>query len=177
MGNLYGQHRSNQRGDVFEFRKKANCYHSCLSVWHEYVFLLFLRTPRIRPLPYPVQLREHLNLVPFRVIKNYLRIFTRPANRIFLPYALTNFLGNILLFIPLGFFPPMLLKKMQKFWKTMLLVLGIMVTVEILQMLLLVGTCDVDDIILNAFGASIGYGIFKCTGKRFTSPAGPCSPD
>ena len=91
-------------------------------------FLLFLRTPRIRPLPYPVQLREHLNLVPFRVIKNYLRIFTRPANRIFLPYALTNFLGNILLFIPLGFFPPMLLKKMQKFWKTMLLVLGIMVT-------------------------------------------------
>ena len=140
-------------------------------------FLLFLRTPRIRPLPYPVQLREHLNLVPFRVIKNYLRIFTRPANRIFLPYALTNFIGNILLFIPLGFFPPMLLKKMQKFWKTMLLVLGIMVTVEILQMLLLVGTCDVDDIILNAFGASIGYGIFKCTGKRFTSPAGPCSPD
>ena len=128
-------------------------------------FLLFLRTPRIRPLPYPVQLREHLNLVPFRVIKNYLRIFTRPANRIFLPYALTNFLGNILLFIPLGFFPPMLL------------VLGIMVTVEILQMLLLVGTCDVDDIILNAFGASIGYGIFKCAGKRFTSPAGPCSPD
>ena len=128
-------------------------------------FLLFLRTPKIRPLPYPVQLREHLNLVPFRVIKNYLRIFTRPANRIFLPYALTNFLGNILLFIPLGFFPPMLL------------VLGIMVTVEILQMLLLVGTCDVDDIILNAFGASIGYGIFKCTGKRFTSPAGPCSPD
>ena len=78
-------------------------------------FLLFLRTPRIRPLPYLVQLREHLNLVPFRVIKNYLRIFTRPANRIFLPYALTNFLGNILLFIPLGFFPPMLLKKMQKF--------------------------------------------------------------
>ena len=62
--------------------------------------------------------------------------FDRPANRIFLPYAITNFLGNILLFIPLGFFPPMLLKKMQKFWKTMLLVLGIMVTVEILQPLL-----------------------------------------
>ena len=128
-------------------------------------FLLFLRTPRIRPLPYLVQLREHLNLVPFRVIKNYLRIFTRPANRIFLPYALTNFLGNILLFIPLGFFPPMLLKKMQKFWKTMLLVLGIMVTVEILQMLLLVGTCDVDDIILNAFGASIGYGLLRQLGR------------
>ena len=114
-----------------------------------------------------MQLREHLNLVPFRVIKNYLRIFTRPANRIFLPYALTNFLGNILLFIPLGFFPPVLKPRLRKFWKTLLLVLGIMVTVEILQMLLLVGTCDVDDLILNAFGASIGYGIFKCTGKRF----------
>lgn len=132
-------------------------------------FLLFLRTPRIMPLPYPVQLREHLNLVPFRVIKNYLRIFTRPANRIFLPYALTNFLGNILLFIPLGFFPPVLKPRLRKFWKTLLLMLGIMVTVEILQMLLLVGTCDVDDVILNAFGASIGYGVFKCTEKRLMS--------
>ena len=140
-------------------------------------FLLFLRTPRIAPLPYPAQLRAHLNLVPFRVIKNYMRIFTRPANRVFLPYAIKNFLGNILLFIPLGFFPPVLNPRLRKFWKTLLLVLGIMVTVEVLQMLLLVGTCDVDDVILNAFGASIGYGIFRCTEKRFTSPVEPCSPD
>jgi len=38
-----------------------------------------------------------------------------------------------------------------------------MVCIELLQMLLLVGTCDVDDIILNVSGAAIGYGIFKLT--------------
>lgn len=53
MGNLYGQHRSNQRGDVFEFRKKANCYHSCLSVWHEYVFSSVSANPENQAAPLP----------------------------------------------------------------------------------------------------------------------------
>ena len=53
MGNLYGQHRSNQRGDVFAFRKKANCYHSCLSVWHEYVFSSVSANPENQAAPLP----------------------------------------------------------------------------------------------------------------------------
>lgn len=140
-------------------------------------FLLFLRTPRFEPLPYPAQLRRHLNLVPLRAIKNYMRIFSRPANRVFLPYALVNFWGNIVLFVPLGFFPPVLWERMRKFYKTLGFVLAVMVPVELLQMLLLVGSCDVDDILLNALGASIGYGIFKCTRRYFTSPAERCNPD
>lgn len=38
MGNLYGQHRSNQRGDVFEFREEASNYYSGIFIRHEYVF-------------------------------------------------------------------------------------------------------------------------------------------
>lgn len=129
------------------------------------LFLLFFRTPMASPLPYPVKLRQHLNLVPLRVIKNYIRIFSRPANRIFLPYALTNFLGNIVLFIPMGFFPPVLWDTKRKFWKTVGFVLSVMIPAELLQMLLLVGTCDVDDLILNVSGAAMGYGLFRLLEK------------
>ena len=34
------------------------------------VFLLFLRRPDMVPLPYSVRLRRHVNVIPFRVIKN-----------------------------------------------------------------------------------------------------------
>lgn len=140
-------------------------------------FLLFLRIPDTAPLPYPMRLRRHLNIVPFQVIKNYLRIFTRPVNRIYLPYALTNFLGNILLFVPMGFFLPALHGSLRKFYKTMLFVLALMTAVEVLQMLLLVGSCDVDDLILNLSGASLGYALFNCIRGRLTAPAAPDSPD
>ena len=35
-----------------------------------------------------------------------------------------------------------------------------MTVVEVLQMLLRVGVCDVDDLILNTLGAAIGYGCY-----------------
>lgn len=141
------------------------------------VFLLFLRRPDMAPLPYSVRLRRHVNAIPFRVIKNYWRIFTRPVNRTYLPYALTNFLGNILLFVPMGFFPPALCSSLRKFYRTLLLVLTVITAVEVLQMLLLVGTCDVDDLILNLSGASLGYILFKCVQGKLTAPAAPDTPD
>lgn len=124
-------------------------------------FLLFLRTPRITPLPYTQQLQQHLNPIPLHTIRHYLWIFRHSRLPYVLQYAVVNFFGNILLFLPLGLFPPLLDKRFRKFWKTALLATGIMVCVELLQMLLLVGTCDVDDVILNVTGASIGYGIYK----------------
>ena len=67
----------------------------------------------------------------------------------------------MLLFIPLGLFPPLLHEKMGRFWKTILLAAGIVTMVELLQMLLLVGTCDIDDLLLNVLGAALGYGLYR----------------
>lgn len=125
------------------------------------LFLLFFRTPRTTGLPYIQQLKQHLNLIPLRTILHYLWIFRHSRLPHILRYAVINFYGNILLFMPLGLFPPLLDKRFQKFWKTVLFSAVVMAVVELLQMLLLVGTCDVDDLILNVVGASIGYGIYK----------------
>ena len=43
--------------------------------------------------------------------------------------------------------------------------------VELLQMLLLVGTCDVDDLIQNLLGAALGYGLFRLMRWGKKSPA------
>lgn len=125
------------------------------------LYLLLCRKPAETGTSYLQQLLHHLNLHPFHTIRRFLWVFSHSSNTWLIRQASINIYGNILLFLPLGFFPPVLWQRMQRFWKTILLAAGIMICIELLQMLLLVGTCDVDDVILNVSGAAIGYGIFK----------------
>ena len=46
--------------------------------------------------------------------------------------------------------------------ETLLTVILVISAVEAAQTLLLVGTCDIDDLILNTAGAAIGYGLYRC---------------
>ena len=135
------------------------------------VYLLFFRSPALTDEPYWGQVKAHLNLVPFRTIKLYLRLLGRPGQPWLIRLARVNLLGNILLFVPLGLFPPLLHSSLRRFWKTALLAAGIMTAVELLQMLLLVGTCDIDDLILNLQGASLGYLLFYLNHRNKKTPA------
>lgn len=135
------------------------------------VYLLFFREPAFTDEPYWGQVRAHFNPVPFRTISLYLGLLERPSRPWLIRLARVNLWGNVLLFLPLGLLPPVLLPSMRRFWKTLLLAAGIMSTVELLQMLLLVGTCDIDDLILNLLGASFGYLLFYLF-YRSKTPAG-----
>ncbi len=125
------------------------------------LLLLLNRESGISEPPYSPQLRKHFNPIPFHTITLFLRSLMPPYRPWLIRGAITNLLGNILLFIPLGLLPPLLWSWAGKLWKTLLLAAGIMTAIELLQMFLLVGTCDVDDLILNVTGAAIGYGIYK----------------
>ena len=139
------------------------------------IYLLFFRAPAFTDEPYREQLHDHLNHIPFRTIGLYLRLFRPPCRSWLVRLAVVNLLGNILLFIPLGLLPPLLSWKLRRFWKTLLLAAGIMAVVEIAQMLLLVGTCDVDDLILNVCGAALGYWLFYLTHRRTPLSSNPPS--
>ena len=76
-------------------------------------------------------------------------------------HAIINLVGNVIMFIPLGFCLPMLWKKQRTLWKTLLTTALIITLVELIQLLTLVGSCDTDDLILNVLGSAIGYGLFK----------------
>ena len=72
-----------------------------------------------------------------------------------------NVAGNLIWFVPLG----MLLKHRSRRWA---LGLGAAVSagIEICQYLLMTGATDVDDVILNALGAFLGWNLMRIKIKR-----------
>ena len=70
-----------------------------------------------------------------------------------------NVIGNMLMFIPFGFFTSYFLK-LKKIYSIFLLTLLTSITIETTQ--LLIGRVfDIDDIFLNIIGGIVGYFIFK----------------
>lgn len=95
------------------------------------------------------------NLELFREIKRF--ITYREQLGLFAVCA--NLLGNILIFVPYGFFISMA-SSSRGFFKTFFCSMGLSLAVEIVQLITRVGSFDVDDILLNTIGGVIGYIIF-----------------
>ena len=74
-----------------------------------------------------------------------------------------NIVGNLLAFMPLSFYLPYFFHKMLDIKRFIITVSGLIITVELLQFILKVGSLDIDDFILNIIGALIGFII--CTHK------------
>lgn len=76
-----------------------------------------------------------------------------------------NIIGNILLFMPYGFFSSFYLR-LDKKRLAFILILIVSFSIEIVQ--LLIGRCfDVDDILLNLIGGMLGYFIY-CILEKIT---------
>lgn len=125
------------------------------------LWLLFARVPNPAGMPYGVYLRSHITLRPLGTIRLFSRLLVPPVRQHLVRIAIRNLLGNVLLFIPLGYFLPRLFPSIRRLWRTVLSVVLIISTIELLQALLMVGACDIDDLILNTLGATLGYGIYK----------------
>lgn len=123
--------------------------------------LLFDRDAAWEGLTYREQLQMNLNLEPLHTIRLFIRVLLYDSSAYNIRLAIVNLLGNICMFIPLGYFLPRLWKALRKWWRTWLVTLGVMSLVETLQLFTLRGTCDVDDLILNLLGAALGYGLFR----------------
>lgn len=73
---------------------------------------------------------------------------------------LKNSFLNILLFIPLGFFLPLLCTKFRKCSVTLMFGLAMTIAIEVLQMLTYRVT-DINDVLTNFLGCWLGYGTFR----------------
>jgi len=75
--------------------------------------------------------------------------------------AAINIIGNISMFIPTGIIMPILYKRLDRFWKVLLAGAWLSFGIEMIQLLFPGSVTDIDDLILNAAGVAIGYGIYK----------------
>lgn len=119
-------------------------------------YALFFKANNIRPG------MNGVNLVPFSTIMPYIRGKAN-AN---LGVAIMNIIANIFLFIPLGFYVEVLLRKRKMKIKIMIIIL-IPIIVELIQFLFSLGICDVDDVILNAIGGLLGVLVLKVVEKLY----------
>lgn len=90
---------------------------------------------------------RNINLIPFRTMSPYLKNITET-------YAFKNIIANILVFIPLGFFISN--KNSKNVFKALIICLGVILSIELIQLFFKIGFFDVDDIILNFIGSLLG---------------------
>ena len=99
------------------------------------------------------------NMIPFFEIKRYINNFNRLGM-----ISVINLGGNVLAFIPFGFFRPIIGRRKHSFLRTSIQGCLFSCAVEVTQLISKVGSFDVDDIILNTLGVILGYIIFLLFG-------------
>lgn len=103
----------------------------------------------------------HYSLTPFREIKRFWEYREQLGI-----WSAINLFGNVLIFVPFGFFEPMA-SRQRSFWGTVMDGFLLSLLVEVFQFISKVGRFDVDDLILNTSGVIIGYLIFLvCNAMR-----------
>lgn len=100
---------------------------------------------------------ERINLIPFKEIK--IAFYLGGS------FFLVNFIGNLVMFLPIAFFTGLLYNK-ATFLKCVLITAAFSVFVEVCQLPQDRGT-DIDDVILNTLGGVMGYALYLIVGKIF----------
>ena len=96
------------------------------------------------------------NLIPFREIKRFLKY----DHQLGLYAVFMNLGGNILGFIPFGYFLPKLFVEDAGVFSIGTATAFFSLAIETMQLVLNVGSFDVDDILLNTIGGVLGALLF-----------------
>jgi len=145
---------------------KKKAYPKSTSIWYflfgAYVvmllWLLFDRTPGWGSAEtYAEVLQGNMNLDPFHTIGNYWFVVKRMDFSPIFYHCLINLSGNLFLFIPVGYFLPRLWPKLRNIVFFLLTGFLAITLVELLQLVTLLGSLDIDDLILNLSGMLMGY--------------------
>ncbi|MGF7045546.1 glycopeptide antibiotics resistance protein [Paenibacillus sp. DS2015] len=114
---------------------------------------MFIGFGRVRHVGAPLS----YNLIPLETII----LYVRHHNEISTSTWLINLFGNVGVFVPFGLFIPVLRKCLRSYIRLAMLFVPCIIVLELSQMILRVGSLDVDDVILNLLGVWIGYFIIN----------------
>ncbi|KRF04779.1 hypothetical protein ASG89_20970 [Paenibacillus sp. Soil766] len=97
---------------------------------------------------------EFANFKPFVSITNNIQSLSQ--------HDLVNLFGNIAIFLPYGMFLVLISRhKKMSLFGALLRSVGLSLCLEGLQLVLSMGSFDVDDLILNGLGGIVGYSVIK----------------
>lgn len=105
-------------------------------------------------------LEYNVNLDLFETIQLFIQGYHNGV--VSLETLLRNIIGNMVVFMPMGYFLPYLFKKQRKFMIFFITIFFIVLGVEILQVFLRIGSGDIDDLFLNVVGSLLMYLILRC---------------
>ncbi len=94
----------------------------------------------------------HYNLELFKEIRR----FIVHRHTLGTKAVLLNLVGNIVAFVPFGFFLPILYPRCRNFLYTVFFSFEVSLAVETIQLVSKVGSFDVDDMLLNTIGGAMG---------------------
>ena len=102
------------------------------------------------------ELSQNINLVPFRTIGGYMDRLYNSAGKLN-HQAVINLGGNVIMFIPLGFLLPFVSDRAKKLKNCFVMTFVVILSVELLQLATLLGSFDIDDLLLNMIGIFMGW--------------------
>ena len=112
-------------------------------------------------LSYRQMLEQNINLTPLLTLRNYQSVVMQGPDHPYFIHCVINLLGNILLFIPAGCLLPKIFRPQRKFFRFFFTCTGLILLVETLQLVTLLGSFDIDDLILNLGGMILGWIFYK----------------
>ncbi len=102
---------------------------------------------------------QKINFVPFATVKLFINAYK--TSKLETHVIMENILGNFFIFMPFAFFIPNVFRKINSFLKFLICMsLGVLI-IEVLQLVFLTGSADIDDFILNVGGAMVAYGVLN----------------
>ncbi len=110
---------------------------------------------------------SYVNFIPFKTIGPTL---FNPS----LPWIeVPNMLANIIGFVPLGFMIPYLIPSTRKIARILIIGFGVSLALEAVQVVTILGTGDIDDVLLNVVGALLGYALFEMVSTAWLKVSRP----
>lgn len=150
-------------GYAYDARNVVKNKRRMFYILHSIAFIIYLINLTyqlfLNPSLRHVNALSHVNIIPLKTIFLYYNAYTRhtlPIKNIIL-----NMIGNVMLFMPFGYFMYVLFKPMRSFLPYLFFFLLVIIGVEVIQYIWKVGSADIDDIILNMSGILVLYIVLK----------------
>lgn len=103
-------------------------------------------------------IQDRINLVPFKTIMTFVKEFNSMYST---SQIMLNLFGNVCAFMPMALFLLLLFKRQNKAFQFVITLTLMILGIEFLQLITGSGRFDIDDLILNLFGAVLVYLLFK----------------